>query len=332
MKYFISLLILLSPLAKAQECPMISKEMAQYFSQKNWKPYEVKNSALQGISGYMDESGGFHFESMSRSGKYPVQVTMETENEDFLKDCENFDSKGRYLRLKRINHENNSFLLKVRFLPALQGFTNTPLKDQDLKRVDFAVSLDFSKDSLVTQYDFRPEALQTEVRRKISDQISRSPKFGEYQIDLSGMDDLVCDLIQGKAALSIRSSFISKAPLVTQTQNYNPQDVQTVYQGLHREFPQVQGKEKTLYTAGRLVAELEQQRRVQTLKSSEAFPVVKKLMNQEMDQLLDLDADQLSCLIDQMQSYKQDKTLRHYFTVNFAFPSLGDLRAQGQKE
>ena len=96
-----------------QSCEPSSKEMDQYLTQRNWKPRAVTDpGGAPEVDGYVDEQNRFYFESLTRSGDFPVAVTVDPNNKDykdFFKYCRSSDRQGTYLRSMRQSRSGNKY-------------------------------------------------------------------------------------------------------------------------------------------------------------------------------------------------------------------------------
>lgn len=135
------------------------------------------------------------------------------------------------------------------------------------------------------------------------------------------LDDLVCDLVQGHAKISVERSALSNAPLIQQKKVLDTGDLQATYLALKDQLQPSFNKEKALFTAGRVSAKLEQDRKIAILGDKKSFELLQKLMTPDMSKLSDLDSATLTCVADQMQEYT--RSLMHQeMEVRLKFPSL----------
>lgn len=329
--FFLLLISAVAEFAAAQTCEPSSKEMAQYLSQKSWRAVSLQDSSgIAPISGYVDDQNGFHFGDLSRTGNFAAAMTIDAKNKDFFKYCRLSSTKGDRLRFMRRSGNNNRYLVSFRFLPKIEGFSNRPFQDQNYKESEVDVEVKLGKDSIVATQEWNPSALSDQVALNLRKQVLEQPEFGLINLDLSGLDDLVCDLVQGHASLKITRIAISSAPVVQQIQVVNPQDLVTIYESIKGQIPAGANKERALFYAGRITAKLEEDRRITPVPDKKGFDILKAMMNQDMSQLNAFDASSLVCLSDRLQTY-QSSSIQHAMGLKVQFPSLDDVEGHSQE-
>lgn len=335
MKYLILLsMIVTGKMAFAQTCAPASKEMAQYQAQRNWHRVSVQDPiSVKPVSGFVDEQNHFHVEDLSRSGDFSAQLKIDPQNksyDDFFKYCRTSASRGIRLQAMRTKGENNHYTVTLRLLPQFNAFAGLPLLDSGYRETNSDVLLKFASASVLMTEEWKPDQVKADLYRSLRKQIQEQKDYGVINLDLSGYDDVVCDLIQGNASLVVERSGISWAPLMQMKNVVASQDLQTIHQALKTQMVQAMPKEKALFFAGRVTAKLEQDRKISSYSDKKSFDIVKGMMNGDMSKVADLDWQSLSCLTDQMQSY-EPTTIQHTMELNFKFPSLDDLEANKQR-
>ncbi|MBX3022678.1 MAG: hypothetical protein KF799_13480 [Bdellovibrionales bacterium] len=329
MKYLLSLLILVPTLSTAQVCKNASKEMLRFESQKTWKDYVVQDPSIQGgIQGHLDENGGFHFQQLSRKGAFSAKLEISKDNKgfrQFFRYCAKDSIRARDLRSMRRDGENNHYVVSVRYLPDLSRFTNKPLAEQRFKMSYANLQLNLNPDAASIVAEYRPDAYVEELREKISAQLKEQNEFGVITLDLSGHDDFVCDLVQGKAQLSVQSQALSLAPLTTQTVLVNPKDVITVYQALTTQTFDTAIREANIFKSGRLISRLEAQRRIDSYDDKKSYDIFRSLMDASLTQPALLSDSDLQCVSDSFQTYDR-ALIPHNFNIRFSFLPLGDAQ------
>lgn len=321
------LLAALSNVSMAQVCEPTSKEMERYRMQQTWTPRTllIENGSTP-VNGYVDQDSNFYFDDLSRKTRANVQLTIDPQNkglEEFYLFCN--QEKGHLLRALRRNRYNNKYALRVQYLPSLSGFKNQPLQTQGYKETSARLDLRFEDGSIVSHSDKADENFKTDAIERLNQQLAGQKEFGLLELDLTGLDDLVCDLVLGNASLSIFRSGYSKKPLVEQINQFKSTDVQSIYSALKEGLQAKQSKAKTLFTAGMIFANLAHDRRIDLAEPVLEFEVLKKLLDPSMRELSPQNDRSLSCVVDQLQKYKLANQ-NHYVNVRFTFPNMETLK------
>lgn len=317
--------------ASAQTCEPASKEMAQYFLQSSWRAHSVEGPAgVAGIPGYIDQANNFYLSDLSRGGFAAASVTVDPANKgyhEFFKYCR--AGKTSYLRSMRRSAEGNKYRVSMRYLPELSGFNNNPLAASNYKENSVSLRLKFEANSAIDTLESYPDRTKRDVFNVLNKQMT-DQKMGVVELDLTGWDDVVCDMLQGRFNIWINRSGISNAPIVTQNKEVDSLDVQTTYRALREQIGVSLGKEKAIFMASRAMAKLESDRRIGPWVEKNGFEVLKKFMTNEMTRIADLDGAGLACVADQMQSYGRG-TVSHFINVQFKAPSLDEVEASAER-
>lgn len=328
---FIVISLLFARTSMAQTCVASSDKMKQYYAQKTWKPVSVQNTpGVPPIKGYVDEQNRFYFDDLTRNGFYEVKLSVDPLNKgyaNFFSYCGNAKEKGKYLRLMRKRGEGNKYSMSVRFLPTLDGFSNKPLAGQNFKALEPKLKFSVSPESILETEDYNPLKVAREFASELSKQLQSQSEFGLVELDLTGYDDLVCDLIQGNANLGVEQSATSTGPLVQQKVEFNSADIFSVYNSLSESLTPEMSKEERLFVAGRTLAQLQYEGKTATYSNNKAFEILGKVVDVKTALLTKMDDQSLSCVADQMQTYKAGFT-QHFFSVEFKFPTLGKMASE----
>lgn len=318
--------------AAAQTCAPASKEMAQYQAQRNWRAHSIPGEGdVAPVLGYVDPDGNFYFGDLSRGGALASILSVDPKNrgfKSFFKYCA--AGKLDYLRSMRRNREGNRYRLSLRYLPELTGFANDPFKAQKMKDVENTLRVQFGADSSIDTYEWSAQSIKKDLVAELNRQIAEQP-LGQVDLDLTGWDDVVCDLVQGKVQLSISRSALSEGPNVELKKEVEPQEISLAYRKMREAAASANGKEQTIFAAARALGKLEADRQVGTWAESRGFTVMQKMMNAEMSRLKDLDESALICVADQLQTYKRPH-LQHFIGVKFKLPSLEEIEAAAQEK
>ena len=313
-----------------QVCAPTSAEMANYFQQESFSSHTVSDgSELAPINGYIDKNNRFFFNDLSRSGDFKAKVTVDPKNKsyaEFFNYCAK--GKGRYLRLQRLSGENNRYTVSLRYLPTLKGFSNSPLVDQKYVENNVNVSIKYDDNATISKNDFSEQA-KAELQNLIKRQVLSQPEYGLINLDLTGWDDVVCDLVQGHIKISVNRDAISNGPLAQQVQKVDPADLQTIYSQLQQQGVKSSTKEKFIFLAGRTINQLENDRRIGKYGEAKQFDILQKVMTADMSRLADLDGSAIECLSAQMQEYKRP-LLQHVMGIKIRFPSLEEIAPKSE--
>lgn len=321
-------LTLILPAARAQSCAPTSKEMAQYSLQQNWQARQLTGAeGVAPVNGYADDRGAFYFNDLSRGGTAPAVVEVESGNKsyrDFFKYCK--AGKAAYLRAMRRSGEGNVYHVSMRYLPSFKELANDPIKDQGYTD-KASLKLKFESGASLDALESYPDKIKAELYRTLNKQLSEQSEFGLLELDLSGWDDVVCDLIQGKVRMWVSRDGISKAPRVTQQVEVQPADLRNLHSALKNNVPSNQGKERAIFAGARTLSRLEVERKVSAWDERKAFDILKKMMNTDMSAVIDADESTLSCLADQLQTYSRPH-VSHFINVELKTRSLDEIEGK----
>jgi hypothetical protein len=315
-----------SGLANANVCEPSSAEMATFQSQIGWKAVNVGEGPSR-VSGFVDEKGNFRMGSLARSGSFPVKLTIPSSNpgyKTFMKACRKGDAAD--LLDLREGKVKNTYRLEVRYLADMSQLPNDPWKEQSYRVHTIDPRLKISADSLTAENEVNVEVYRLRVGEKIAEQFRNQKTHGVFSIDLSGQDDLVCDLIQGKASLFalLASGYIG--PMVEKRQVVADEVFPILYKSLKAGVPETD-RDARLFFMGRTVGQLEANKVLNAQQAWQSLAWAKRMHTPDLSALLDLSAGQLQCLADQAQLYQftlQSDSMR----VDFAFPELGKEQAE----
>lgn len=301
--------------------------MDQYMAQKNWQSVTI-GDGLNGVlplTGYVDSKNNFYFEDLSRKSEVKGQITIDPKNvEQFHALCKSESSK---LYSARWHRTGNTYQAQVRYAPPLPQSSNNPFLDQGYVDDELEIKAEFEPDSLVRKFDYHYRSTINSVVKKLNDQLKTSNSFGEIELDLTNLDDVVCDLATKKLKLSLVRKGRSRHPLIQQQIRTRPEDLKSVYSNLKQELSTATSPDHTVFLAGRTIRRLENQRVIANWGQKKGFEVLSKLMNLEMTQLNNMDSQSLACLADQMQEYKKSMQT-HLMNLKFTFTDLEELNPE----
>lgn len=328
-KQILASLLIASQSGLAQNlCAPASPEMAAYFTEKSWKVHSVRdNSDIPAIRGFVDDQNRFYMDDLTRRGSFKAEVAVDPTNQsyrEFFKYCA--AGRNNLVRAMRKGRENNRYVVSVRYLPALKGFANDPLVDQKYKENNVEVRVVFADSSSLSQEVFS-DRVKAEVVALIKRQVLEQSNWGTIKLDLTGWDDVVCDMLQGKVSVTVGRDAISNGPLVQQVRQIEPSEVQLAYQSLRDQIPSSMGKEKAIFISGRIFAKLEKGHRISNLGDNKSFELIKNLMTPDMSHIAEINSTALECLIDRMQGY-QRPAVQHYINIQFNFPRIEEVESE----
>ena len=320
MKYLSLVLVILSVRAGAQTCAPSSKEMAQYFSQSQWKPHTVQAEGVKPVQGLIDGEGNFRFGNISRGGPLPVKLSVEPGNREFVRYCRegNMDFLG-VMRRKGVN----VYKISGRYLPAFAGFAKSPFEVVNWKSLRNQLQFSFTSDAVVDGFRDKP---RSNFVKALNQQMMAQKEVGLVEFELTGFDDLVCDFVQGRITLSYVGQGVSDSAVIAQRKLVAPNDVRTAYQALKERIQPTPSKDINLFLAGRLISRLEHERRIASWDDQKSFEVLKKLSTPDLSALQELDEAGVQCAADQLQSYAREIE-NNVFNLNLVSSSLDELEA-----
>jgi hypothetical protein len=292
--------------------------MGRYLSQKNWKSYQLQGDGLTPVNGFTDGQGRFYFDDMSRGGSFAAQVTVDSTNtnyKEFFVDCRAPDRKGANLRQMRLSGANNHYQVSVRYLPKFVGLTNDPFKDQSFRDTHVDLTLNFSSSSILKTQEFLSGTTIKTITKLLRGQLANQPENGVYTFDLTGWDDAVCDLIQGRAQLTIAKTAMSGAPLIEQKRVIEPDDLTTLSRAIKSQQPSL-SKEQAIYSAARTQSRLENDHQIKAYDEKVGFKIVMLLT--------DPANDDVACVSDQLQSYAEN-VVQQVFSIGLKLPNMDEL-------
>lgn len=323
MKLFSIVLAILSVRAGAQTCAPATKEMAQYFSQSQWRQHSVTGEGVAPVNGFIDSEGNFRFGNISRGGSVQAKLSIEPSNREFFRYCRE-GSSGLLASMRR-SKEGNAYKITARFLPSLNEFKNRPLETLNWRMLKNAITVSFGEGAVADGFRDKPRA---DFVKEMNRQISEQKELGVIELDLSGWDDLVCDIAKGRITLSYLGQGVSDSPVIVQRKQVEPSDVRSAYLALKEQLSS--GKEANLFNAGRTLLRLEQERRIAAWGDQKSFEVFKKLANADLSRLNDLDESGIQCAADQLQSYAREIE-NNLFNVKLQTGSLDGLDTEKVK-
>ncbi len=321
MKYLSLILAILSIRAGAQTCAPSSKEMAQYFSQSQWKPHTVQGEGVKPVQGLIDDEGQFRFGNISRGGPLPAKVSIEPSNQEFIRYCR--ESNTDFLSVMR-RRGGNVYKVFARYLPAFDGFAKSPFEVVNWKPWRNQLEFHFASNAVADGYRDKP---RSNFIKALNQQVAAQKEVGVIELDLTGFDDLVCDFVQGRISLTYVGQGVSEAPVIAQRKLVEASDVRTTYQALKEQIKSSVSKDMNLFVAGRVISKLEQERRIASWDYQKSFEVLKRLSVPDLSKVQDLDEAGVQCAADQLQSYAREIE-NNIFNLKLRSSSLDELEAQ----
>lgn len=317
MQRFFYLVILTPNLLLANFCPQTAPLMEHYQSQKHWRPYVIKEDGIQNkLSGFLDDMNNFFPEEAFKRSKESVLVTADPANEDsevFYQFCKKYEDRGPLLTTFRVAQAMNRHTIKVKYLPSMKDFNNDPFSD--MSTLGFKLILDIDKDSLVGRLP-RFKYLKEQIEKDLNSQLSESTPIGEYHLTLTNWDDFACDMIHGKARLSIVREIYSNKMFVNMEEIIRPVDLNYLYEEWSSQLRQVKKQDELMFNAGVIYAAVQEQGLIAKVLPETAFKLIKSVTTPGKKGLDALGEVQLACLSDSLQNYEADYT-QYKFNVIF---------------
>lgn len=326
MKRWIQFLILVPTFVAAQVCPSANPMKVKFDEQKKWKDFVVKNDGVEGVvSGYVDKSNNFYIQEMeSKSSSANLEIgTKNANHKTFLKDCNDFGNMAQYLRLERELKRNNEFGVSLRYLPELKQFSNDPFAA--ITTGSFTLEISYDSQSLIENLA-DAKYVKSEIYHQLETQLSKSSEIGGYKLNLVNLDDFVCDLIHGTAKISILRRMTALSPLTEMTEVIRTQDAVDLYSNWVN-IQSVDSNEK-MFLAGTIFESKKQSNQIADLPLERGVVLMRSLLDDSKMNFKKMSAQQLQCIVDDMQVYTQAPKKLHVIT-DFIFDK-GEILNQGK--
>ena len=317
MKQLIHIILLLVPsFTWANFCPHAEPQVKKYQDQRQWEELQLSQDGIQlQVEGYIDGMNNFYPEGVSTRTEQKVILFADQENpefKNFYQNCKKYDSNGIILTAFRRDSSTNKYRMKMRYLPELKEFNNTPFGEVKTHR--FEVFVDFDSDSLIGRLPLAP-MLKEEIRQEIANQLSDETPIGEYDITLTNWDDFACDLIQGKAKVNIVRDSYSEDTFVKMHEIVRKKDVFRVYDQWKDKLSKSQSRDDLMFAAGVVLESLRQENKIDQFDNRSAVKMVTKLVDKNEKELRDIGNQQLACLSDSLQDYRSEYTQYSYNVI-----------------
>ncbi len=214
--------MLLPTSAIAQVCsgPFSSEEHKKFNQQKNYKPHEIHGADGRfKFKGLLDvDKNEFHITNKNITSKsiekIDIQLNYDFEKKrfkrNFAKLCKSNDQKKRELiGFMRTKKTSNSFIVSTNFLPKLNDSEQQFLLDESIQLESFEVSLSYIDLSVHSLYQEYPNKWYLQQKSKEIQQLvdTQSLTQGKLKINMSGMEDTLCDLINKNAQINVKLNY-----------------------------------------------------------------------------------------------------------------------------
>jgi len=207
----------------------VSSSITLFDREEEWKRIEIAvgPSEYSGAAhvGYATDRNTIRIAEISRQmnaeGKLtPPRRGKRVPQDKFLSWCALKPFMGPYKQEKR------PFEIQVGVNPFAQS-TQSAQQPGGVKLenkpelVDLTPKLILEPDSMAREYRLKVGEVEAEIKRQLDQQLAEAAASGVVMITLAGLDDLACDLAQGKAWISIaakmtfESAKLSRKPIVT---------------------------------------------------------------------------------------------------------------------
>lgn len=249
MNYAKSLVILSLAWATAARAAAPEDLSKQFEAEKNWKNVTIEVPGVQGaISGVVADGGRLRMDAFDGPMQSAADITayqwgIFKYRPSFEKNCREI---GPSIAL--IREERNSYTLKMKTIPLsgaafkvryengstanLPGFAN-----KFLPIGYFQVDIQSNANALIKETKLKIDKTQAALMQQLEDQKELIARNGEIELDLTSLDDLVCDLITGQVTLSITTNVHYDAARLERKEFLKPEDVGRIYGAASKDMP-----------------------------------------------------------------------------------------------
>ncbi len=200
--------------AKKQDSQDLWSELEK---EKSWQSVSIEVPGLKGnITGFMTDSGEVHLDQVgqvieSEATIHSPVISKHKSTKRYLEECDVLG--GKILAgLRKLKHP---FTLRMKVYPARSSNLNLIVQGQPVTSIGTQFQeLGYFKAELAV----KPKAylveggildvvkFQNEVVRQLANQRAEIQKTGVVELDLTGLDEVACDLVSGQAQLKILSN------------------------------------------------------------------------------------------------------------------------------
>lgn len=307
MKKFMTLLTFIPSLAMANVCQDVSPLKEAYDNQKDWETVMIQEfKGSKPVMGFSDGKGQIVIDQIH--GLFPVKAKFVTKpasvDRYFLKACKSPRRGYDYLSSNRIGEVGNSYSIEAIIFPEIQGASNDPYSTLELSELEVSVAYD--RTSMVNK-DSNPEALKERILKSLYDQLDVSAKNRGYKFELTNLDDFVCDLVQGKAKISVFRRMHSDNPVIEKKVDITKNDTFTLYADWANSTKRAKSHAESVFTMGARFAALTEQGEISDVTAKSAFKLAQKVIPKGQASVKFLDLKELTCVADQMATYTRGR-------------------------
>ncbi len=197
--------------------------------QKNFTPYviEEKNHPVK-FSGLLDSKNDkFHltenltdFRTKSFQGEFYANFNTRRNKKNFLKYCKlSSKSRDNIFYKKSMGDE---FIFKMNIFPKLSNKEKKIILSSGIGYdwLNINIKFDDSKDISTIEHERTNRKVKKLISQLVSSIDSEKANLGLIELDFSGLNEVVCDLLLGDAQLEISVNYSYDSQIVTENKNY----------------------------------------------------------------------------------------------------------------
>lgn len=330
MKQWIQIILLVPSIAFGKICKEVSPLMKEFRKQSQWQEITVQDKTSPVvIQGSLDLQNNFY--PYKISGRHKVAAELELDNRKshrdmFIRNCRDYSGAASRLRFSRETNFGTQFKARVQYLPSLEGFNNAPL--EALETGSLQLQIEYGPNSLINRLA-RPDEVKQQIFQQLNTQLS-TESVGVYELDLSNLDDFVCDLAHGQATLGVYRRMFSVDPLVQQEELVSERDLQRIDQSWRQRISVGTSLNHALLLAGAEGQKLASDGQIAPLSDASLLKVAQTLIIEAPRPMAEIKAEQWICLYDSLQEYSKGQ-IAHFLNITFGFDGMDVLFREEQK-
>jgi hypothetical protein len=232
-------------------------------SERSWQGANAQSQGFQeNIGVYITDQNGLRFAQIPTSFHSTGEIdkpSLKHQNDKILRDwCTNMKLGFKYAKTQKAAY---SLSLHVNPFSSL-GFLSVdggqprPMTDVEnaVKLVDIIPRLELSADSnSVLDTSFNKADFEKVIRQQLTTQRDAIASTGDAILDLTGWDDVACDLIQNNGTLKFALNVMYDSALVTRQPVISGDELQQVYSGIRPYWKDQSGTVRNLIIGGALL-------------------------------------------------------------------------------
>ena len=317
MKSFVATILVLPQLAFANVCNQVSPLAKQYNEQQSWETIELESSETPvKMNALIDDKGQLILDKTLFRGDIEAKIEADLSRKQmkfFKYYCHEDPDKDALSGNRRLG-KNNSFRLKLKYLPNVEGLSVDPY--EQLKNTSYEVMINYSSNSGVEQ-DYKSHKVKRMIEERINEELNSQKVIGEYDIDLKNLDDFVCDLLDGSAQISILNKMVNSKAIVEKEEGVPADELIKLY----NQWVDLVGTSSSyemVFVAGMGFERLKSSGEINHIDISTAYKALDKAFNPTTKKLAKFNRKEKQCFVDSMTDYHQADS-RQLINLNLKF-------------